>query len=108
MDKEKYYINVASGEISRNKTASSWHFEIEATAEEIKHLRELFRTMDSANLQSFVRSHIPFLEYHVDPENDIYDSGIIQVYKMIYQLGNQETKQQIREMGILFGGNDHL
>ena len=108
MVKNKYYIDVAMGEISL-VPLNGMHFEIEATKEDISRLRRIFDEIHSANLGTYIRSHIPFVEYHFDSANDLYDEGYRQVYKMIYQLSNDTIKKQIESMGILeLEDKDHL
>ncbi|ADU95333.1 hypothetical protein [Geobacillus sp. Y412MC52] len=99
--KKTYYVSMAHGEISQLKTASPWDFQIEATDEEITQLREYFDQNYSTDWQAFWRTHVPYIQYHYDRENDAYDRTIVDIYKMIYELGNDEAKAHIRSMGIL-------
>lgn len=101
MEKKSFYISVARMEISQVKSASPYEFEIEATDEEIKTLREMFDAGLAADWQSFWRAHVPYLEYHHDQPNDEYDQDIAAAYRFIYEHGNPETKQHIEAMGIL-------
>ncbi|MCQ6274461.1 hydrolase [Bacillus sp. V3B] len=100
-EKKTYYIEIAAGEISQSATSSPWNFKIEATDREIHALRDYFDRSESNELNNFLRAHIPFREYHHDPENDAYDETLKQVYHLIYQLGDSEAKEQIKNMGIL-------
>lgn len=103
MDQEKstYYINIGSGEISRSSTDSPWNFKIEATDEEITRLRQIFDENYNVEWAGFWRAHVPIMEYHHDRPNDDYDKHMIEVYRMIHELGDQEAKQHIDKMGIL-------
>jgi len=99
--KKTYYIDVGTGEISRNATSSTWSFKIEADDEEITELRELFNQNYSNEWKNFFRAHVPYVQYHYDRENDDYDSTIQQVYGMIHKLGDEEAKNHIESMNIL-------
>ncbi|SFJ32009.1 MULTISPECIES: hydrolase [unclassified Bacillus (in: firmicutes)] len=103
MDKKTYYISVANGEISQAKTANTYSFTIEATDEEILRLREYFDNAYREDLGTFVRSHVPFVEYHHDSNNDRYDEQLQKAYRMIYELGDNEAKELIAQMGIIDG-----
>src|SRR4051812_49372405 len=105
-DKKTYYVEIASGGISQSATNSPWNFKIDATTEEINTLRNYFDESEESELRNFIRAHIPFREYHHDPENDTYDTSLRQVYHLIYKLGDSEAKQQIQSMGILNGEVD--
>ncbi|APH03985.1 hydrolase [Bacillus weihaiensis] len=95
-DKKTYYISMGSGEISQLSTVSSWNYKIEATEEEIIQLREYFDQVYSSDVQGFLRSHTPYVQYHYDRENDAIDDTNIKIYRMIYELGDEEAKNHIQ------------
>lgn len=99
--KKTYYISIGTGSIMQTATDSPWNFKIEATDEEITKLRDYFDQNDSTDLQNFFRAHVPYIQYHYDRENDAYDETMVRIYKMIYQLGDDEAKQHIRSIGIV-------
>ncbi|WP_010678505.1 hypothetical protein [Bacillus timonensis] len=99
--RKTYYIAVGSGEISQVKSGSTWEYKIEATDEEIQQLRKLFDANYSNEVENFLRAHVPFIEYHYDSSNDKYDTNMLQIFQMIYQLGDQEAKDFIQSEGIL-------
>ena len=101
--KKSYYIEVASGEITQSQSSSPWNFKIEAKDADIQTLRSYFDENEQTEFSNFLRAHIPFKEYHFDSENDIQDEKLKQIYQLIYQLGDSETKQHIESMGILDG-----
>ena len=103
-ERHDYYIEVATGEISRSSTDSEWNFKISATDEEITQLREVFDSNHSVDWQNFYRAHVPYVQYHFDRENDAYDENLQQVYGMLHLLGDEEVKKFIEGIGIL---NDH-
>ncbi|WP_053367468.1 hypothetical protein [Bacillus sp. FJAT-27245] len=100
-DKKTYYIAVESGEISRDETSSTWSFKIKATDEEITELRSLFNENYANEWKNFIRAHIPFREYHHDKENNAIDEKLKQIYQAIHDLGDEQAKNHIEEMGIL-------
>ncbi|WP_078544406.1 hydrolase [Litchfieldia alkalitelluris] len=105
--KKTYYVSIANGEISQLKTASPWDYKIEANDEEIIELRECFDRNYSSDWQGFFRAHVPYVQYHHDPENDSYDDSMQKVFKMIYQLGDEEAREHIKTSGIISSiGND--
>lgn len=99
--KKAYYINISDGEISSVSTASPWNFKIEATDEEITALREIFDQSHSSSWQNFMRAHVPYVQYHYDRDNDALDTQLLQVYEIIYKLGDDEARTHIDSMGIL-------
>lgn len=100
-NRKTYYITVASGEITQSANAAPWDFKITATSNEIQELRSYFKQNYLTDWQSFWRSHIPYLEYHNDKENDEFDEIMLKVYEMIYRLGDEETRSHIKGMGVI-------
>lgn len=101
--RKTYYVSVGSAEISQVKSGSTWEYKIEATDEEVRQLRNLFDANYSNEIGTFLRAHVPFVEYSYDSSNDKYDANMIQIYQMISQLGDQEAKDFIQSQGILNG-----
>ncbi|EKN66527.1 hypothetical protein BABA_15497 [Neobacillus bataviensis LMG 21833] len=101
LPKHSYYINIQSHEIAREPFGSEWNFKIEATDRQITSLKQLFDDNDKTDWESYIRSHIPFLEYHHDPQNQEYDVRMVIIYAILYQLGDTKTRAHIQEMGIL-------
>lgn len=101
MEKKKYYINVGSAEISQVKYDNNEAFIIQATYEEVRLLREKLNNMDSADFRTFFRAHVPILSYHKDQSNDDYDHNMSDAFQMIYNLGDEQTKSHIDDMGVL-------
>ena len=100
-NRQTYYITVASGEITQSATGAPWDFKITATRNEIQELRSYFKQNYSSDWQSFWRSHLPYVEYHNDKENDKFDEILLKVYEMIYRLGDEETRGHIESMGVI-------
>ncbi|RKQ29567.1 hydrolase [Oceanobacillus halophilus] len=101
MDKSKYFINVGNGEISQAKHDNNDYLTIYASDSEIGYLRRKFENMHKASFGSFIRSHIPLVEYHNDTANDQYDENMLEVYRMLHELGDETTKSHIESMEIL-------
>ena len=99
--KYSYYVNIQSNEIFRGPFDGEWDFKIEATASQVAVLERLFDRNDQTDWESYFRSHIPFLEYHHQPQNMEYDWRIGLIYTMLFTLGDEKTRAHIRKMGIL-------
>ncbi|MGG4509723.1 hypothetical protein B5V89_13745 [Heyndrickxia sporothermodurans] len=103
-----YYIDITNGEILDTPIETNQQFKIIANHKELTQLKELFKKLYAADLETYARAHIPFLEYHHDSENHKYDQILTEVYQMIYQLGNEEARQYIIKNGILNDDDPHL
>jgi hypothetical protein len=102
MEQEKkiYYVDLNSESILPEPIDSP-SFVIHATEKEVGVLQAVMEDKYEADLETYVRSHIPYLEYHHDPENDHYDASQKVLYSILYLLGDEAAKQHIKQMGIL-------
>lgn len=100
-EKNTYYISIGTGEIMRTATDSPWQFKIEATDNEVMELRQIFDSNYDNSIADFLRAHIPYREYHIDPTNDRYDQNLLRIYQMVHQLGDEEARNHVESMGIL-------
>ncbi|WP_186576444.1 hydrolase [Aquibacillus kalidii] len=101
MEKKKYYVNIGTQEISQVEFGNNNDFIIHANDEEVFLLREKMNEMYNADMNGFVRAHIPYVPYHNDESNDNYDDGLIDAFKMIHDLGDGKTREHIESMNIL-------
>ncbi|MGM8211938.1 hydrolase [Virgibacillus sp. W0430] len=99
--KEKYYVSLASREISRSRYHNNDDFTIYATEDEIEQLRSKLDAMYHADFNAYWRAHVPFMHYHNDKANEAYDGQVTQVFQMLYELGDEKTKEYIAETGVL-------
>lgn len=101
MEKQKYYVGVASGQITRQPETTEWEFEIEATEEQIAKLRELFNQAARQNLDvAHVVLH-PLSGRKEEHDLKNYDHTLQEIYRMIYELGNDEAKAHIVQNRII-------
>lgn len=98
---KNYYVSVQAGTIMERQEDGPYEFEIIATKEQVDQLQEIFEKMKTADNQSYWSSHIPFIPYHEDKENDAYDLHLKKAYQFIYEHGTEETKQHIESINIL-------
>ncbi|WP_163102464.1 hydrolase [Peribacillus alkalitolerans] len=99
--KNTYFIDIKSGEILQNPIEESGHYTVFATDKEIAKLKALFEQNHTAEMETFVRAQTPFKEYHKDKEDKHYDQAMINIYRYLYELGDENTKANIEGIGIL-------
>lgn len=106
MDKKRYYVSIQSRSIMYNQGDAAYELEIDATKEDVEKLTELFNQWEDADEKTFFRAHIPVIPYHHDTENDVYDNLLKEIYKTIYQMGTDQTKNHISSMNLQMGSED--
>ncbi|KIL37870.1 hypothetical protein SD70_30155 [Gordoniibacillus kamchatkensis] len=101
MEKKPYYVSVQAKTVMENQGDAAYELEIEATPEDIERLKTLFEYMGDFDHGTFMKSHALAFPYHLDPENDGYDTNLRAVYEMMYEWGTPETKRHIEQAGLL-------
>jgi hypothetical protein len=105
--KKTYYVDLVSGDVlDRPGITENPSFKIEATDEELQGLKTLLSESYNADMQSYVRAQVPYVEYHKDSANHKYDQALKKIYALIYLLGDTVAKNHIEKMEIL--GEDEL
>ncbi len=98
--RKTYYVAVGARQILEDQEAASFEFAIFANDDELNKLQELFEeTQDSVEDEAFHFSGLPTVSDV--PDNDTYDALINEIYRMLHQLGTDETKRHIESMNIL-------
>jgi hypothetical protein len=105
LDEQKYsyYVNIQSHDILSEPNDAEWDFKIKATKSQVALLERLFDKTDETDWESYFRAHIPYLEYHHQPENKEYDQRMVMIYTLLYYLGDEKARTHISNMGILSG-----
>src|SRR5699024_1277999 len=101
MERKKYYINIGSQQIAQTSFENTDTFKIYANDDELRLLRAKMDNMDGANISSLFRADVYILAYYHDQPNDDYDEQLTEAFQMIYELGDEETKQHIDQIGVL-------
>lgn len=96
--RDKYFIGISNGTITQKNADQNAAYTIYANDEELKEIRRKLEKMEDASLSSFLRAHIPIKPYHEDPQNDAYDDGLNELFQMLYELGDEQTKDHIRSL----------
>ncbi|MWC28700.1 hypothetical protein GON22_11400 [Paenibacillus sp. MMS18-CY102] len=93
-ERKLYYVSVAAGQVLDDPEAAAYELVINANREEVNRLKTLFNdysSMDEAQAFHFARN--PY-ETTSDAElNGGTDEIIVQIYRLLRELGTEETKQ---------------
>jgi len=99
-DRKTYYVSVGAGQVLEDKEAAPFELVIRANEEELNKLQELFEETSSTDeAGAFTFEGNPMVS---DPVEDAtYDGLIRDVYRLLHELGTEETKRHIESMDIL-------
>lgn len=99
--RKHYYVSVQARTILEDREAAAYEFDILACQEEVDQLTELFeefQEQDEAQALHFTRH--PYGSASTDQMNAGTSTILIEVYKMLFELGTQETRKHIASMNL--------
>lgn len=101
-ERKHYFVTIDTEDIRETSVPDGIEYEVLATQDEISEIRELFneKEKDSKNAVKYLAK--PFNECGADDERRKYDDHLVTIYQRIYELGTEETKANIRELGIFY------
>ncbi|MBP3961441.1 hypothetical protein [Paenibacillus lignilyticus] len=104
--RKPYYVSVQAGSILVDPEATAFEFAITANEEELNRLQELFEEYASMDeLQASQYATAPFSSASDKQMNAGVDAILLDVYRLLYELGTTETKNHIATMGLFPEGS---
>lgn len=98
--KKKYFVGINTGVITQDNSGQNAGYIIYANDEEIRKVRAELESMHDASLRSFVRAHVPIMPYHHDSQNDAYDAGLNNLFHLLHELGDEQTREHINSLDV--------
>ncbi|WP_249869796.1 hypothetical protein [Oceanobacillus saliphilus] len=101
--KKHYFVAVDTKDIREISIQDNQvEYEIIADDNDLLQIEQLFHKMENESKNAIEDIHVrPFDEAKVEEERDTYEGMLMNVYKMIYMLGTDETKEKIKKLGII-------
>lgn len=100
MAKNQYFVSVSDGTI-QNEDMENSEFTVWATKKEMIHLQKMMEAERDEEKETLKRAPIPYKSADHDPANEGMSETLLHVYAFIYEIGDEESKKHIYEMGIL-------
>ncbi|NBC67835.1 hypothetical protein GT003_02375 [Paenibacillus sacheonensis] len=105
-ERKTYYVSVQAGSILEDPTATSYELVITANEEELNRLQELFEELASMDeAQTAVYGLTPFSSASDKQINAGTDGLLEDIYRLLYELGTDETKRHVATMGLFPEGS---
>ncbi|QFF99775.1 transposase [Psychrobacillus glaciei] len=98
MSLNKVYVSIVHRKVYIYPDESPWEYEVNANREIIPVFEKLFNQLSSAETSNFWRAHIPIRYYHLDEENDEYDTKLKKLYALIHEFSNEESRSLIEKL----------
>ncbi|TYP73889.1 hypothetical protein BCM02_106168 [Paenibacillus methanolicus] len=101
LERKTYYVSVQAGSVLEDPAVAAFELEIRANEEELDQLEELFDDLATEDEAEVVHFHKhPFGSADTDHLSDGVDSILVEIYKLLYDLGTPETRVHIAKMGL--------
>jgi hypothetical protein len=102
MNKKRYFVTISTKEIRETSVPDNGvEFEIIANQNEKEYIEALFKEKDQDSKNASMYLTKPFNEWGADDERSRYDDHMLNLYRKLYELGTEETKEKIDELGII-------
>ncbi|ARK26170.1 transposase [Sporosarcina sp. P37] len=100
MNEEKYtmYISLNHKQVLLDPHSSTWEYKVEVTKEAYPIFEKLFEQIDRLEFRNFLRSHLPYVPYHYDRDNDDIDLRMKKVFALIHEYTDNESKRFIEQL----------
>ncbi|OBG86323.1 hypothetical protein A9X05_01860 [Mycobacterium sp. E3298] len=99
--KETYYVSVSAGTITKEENHTTDQLSVYATEREIDQLMALFAKRAETDDLTHLRGIIPFKSADHDPATDKYNEQMLDIYRMVFRIGTEETRRHLIHMDIL-------
>ncbi|HLQ95174.1 MAG TPA: hypothetical protein VK108_02215 [Pseudogracilibacillus sp.] len=101
MTREKYFIDFTNLQISQSEVKENHGLVIHATQAEVDVLSHKFDALQSDQVMTMFRANTPIMLYHNADSEDDFKVTIREALEMIYDLGDEKTRDFIEETGAL-------
>lgn len=98
IDNTMIYVSVANQSYSYQPLGLPCEFKLKLDDEQVKIFENLFLQLDSVEFHNIVRAHLPYVQYHLDEENDETDLRLKKIYALIHEFGDEHTKKFVEQL----------
>ncbi|MFD1178714.1 hypothetical protein ACFQ3W_20785 [Paenibacillus puldeungensis] len=99
MDRKLYYVSVQGRSMLANREATAYEWTICATAEEADTLGRMLEQIQQHEEDSFLAFTYPWPDTPEQGVSQGYQRHLDNLYREIYRLGTEETKEQLARSG---------
>lgn len=98
IDTTTIYLSVANQSYSYEPLGLPCEFKLNLEDQQVKIFENLFLQLDSLEFHNIVRAHLPYIQYHLDEENDEIDARLKKIYALIHEFGDSQTKEFVEQL----------
>ncbi|MNJ49705.1 hypothetical protein D3C77_449510 [compost metagenome] len=99
--KKAYYVSVAHQIIQEAPNDNTTEFKVFLDEEDFVRLRDKIAELSQEDDHTFRRAPIPYKSADHDEATQQYNERLIELYTLLYQYGNDQTRRSIVSLGVL-------
>ena len=103
MEKQTYYVSVPYLTCTAYPGAGSYDFKVELEPYKARVFHKIFQRIYRLEESNMVRAHLPFIPYHMDELNHDIDHRYKQIYALLHEFGDEETKEFVQQLPFFSG-----
>ncbi|MFC4776161.1 hypothetical protein ACFO9Q_05190 [Paenibacillus sp. GCM10023252] len=98
--KQLYYVSVSGKSVDAAESMGE-QLQVRATEQEASELQLLLNLIGQDDRNTAIKAPVPYKSADHDPATDKFNEDIVKVYRAIYELGTDRTREHIRSMNII-------
>lgn len=99
-ERKRFVVDMDGMEVREIVLDDGIEYEIIATYEEVKQIEKLFEKLKDDTAESLKSLFLPFNEGKVDDEREVYNEHLIEIFRIVKNLGTKKTKENIASMKV--------
>ncbi|MFD3261484.1 hypothetical protein ACE3MQ_23080 [Paenibacillus lentus] len=99
--KKPYYVSVAHRMIQEAPNQDSTEFRVLLDDEDLVKLRDKIAELSEEDLYTFRRAPVPYKSADHDEATEHFNDRMIELYTLLYQYGDEQTRRSIISLGVL-------
>ncbi|GAA0134655.1 hypothetical protein YSY43_14950 [Paenibacillus sp. YSY-4.3] len=99
--KKPYYVSVAHRLIQEVPNQDSAEFRVQLDEEDLVKLRDKITELSEEDIYTFRRAPIPYKSADHDEATEQFNDRMIELYTLLYQYGDEQTRRSIIGLGVL-------
>lgn len=99
--RKPYYVSVAHRSIQEAPNQDSTEFRVLLDEEDFAKLSDKIAELSEEDIYTFRRAPVPYKSADHDDATEQFNARMIEVYTLLYQYGDEQTRRSIIGLGVL-------
>lgn len=92
------YVSIVHRGLYMHPHDSTWEFALQLRRDGYRAFQRLFQQMNMLEGPNMWRAQTPYLQYHLDKENDELDVRLMKLYALVHEFGDADIKKFVEQL----------